>query len=49
MQWQVTCECGWRTSGTREEVVANIQEHGRTTHHRELTSDEVMAIAVPLD
>ena len=49
MQWQVTCECGWRTSGTQEEVVANIQEHGRTAHDRELTRDDVMSIAVPLD
>jgi predicted small metal-binding protein len=47
--WQVTCACGWRTQGTEDEVVANIQEHGRQTHNRELSRDEVMAIAERLD
>ncbi|MEX2555879.1 MAG: DUF1059 domain-containing protein [Actinomycetota bacterium] len=47
MQWQVTCECGYRVNGTQEEVVATIQEHGRAAHGRDLTSEQVMAIAVP--
>jgi hypothetical protein len=47
--WQVTCECGYRARGSKDEVVATIQEHGRTAHGRELTADEVLAIAIPLD
>ncbi|MCA1833438.1 MAG: DUF1059 domain-containing protein [Actinomycetota bacterium] len=47
MKWQVTCDCGWRTRGTREEVVPAVQEHGRTAHQTELTEAQVMAIATP--
>lgn len=47
-QWQVTCQCGWRTHGPRDTVVTAVQEHGRQAHQRELSVDEVMAIAVPL-
>ena len=46
-RWQVTCECGYRNNGTQEEVVATIQEHGRSVHGQELTPDQVMEIAVP--
>ena len=45
-QWQVTCVCGWRTHGTRDVVVANVQEHGRSTHGQDLTEEQVMAQAV---
>ena len=46
-QWQVTCACGWRTRGTRDEVVAAVREHGRSAHNVELSDAEVMAQAVP--
>jgi hypothetical protein len=45
--WQVTCVCGWRTRGTRDQVVAAVQEHGHTAHNQELTAEQVMAQAVP--
>ena len=48
-RWQVTCRCGWRTHGTRDEVVAAVQEHGRTAHQMELTEEQVMAQAVPAE
>ena len=44
--WQVTCPCGWRTHGSRSEVVASVQEHGRSAHSQELTEDQVMDLAV---
>ena len=44
--WQVTCECGYRIRGTHDEVVADIQEHGRSVHQQELTEADVMAIAI---
>ena len=47
-RWQVTCQCGWRTRGTRDQVVAAVQEHGRTAHGLALTDDQVMAQAVRL-
>ena len=47
-QWQVTCQCGWRVHGTKDVVVREVQEHGRTTHSLNISEDEVMALAVPL-
>lgn len=46
---EVTCRCGWTTRGTKTQVVANVQAHGRSAHQTELTSAEVRAIwrAVP--
>lgn len=49
MQWQVTCECGWRTRGTKNEVVRAVQEHGRTAHGVDLVEEQVMAIAVAIE
>ena len=48
-QWQVTCQCGWRTRGSRPEVVAAVQEHGRSAHGLETTEEQVMSLAVPVD
>ena len=48
-EWQVTCPCGWRTHGSRSEVVATVIEHGRTAHGQALTEDQVMDLAVRLD
>ena len=28
-QWQVTCVCGWRTLGTKGEVVSAVIGHGK--------------------
>ena len=41
---EVTCRCGWRCRGTEDEVIAMVQEHGRTAHGIETTADEVRAI-----
>jgi len=46
-QWQVTCQCGWRVHGTKEEVVRAVQTHGKETHGLELTEEQVMAQAAP--
>jgi predicted small metal-binding protein len=47
-QWQVTCQCGWRTHGTKDEVVRSVQEHGRSAHGMSLSEADVMAQAVPV-
>ena len=39
-QWQVTCVCGWRTLGTREDVVAAVITHGRDTHDQDVSEDQ---------
>jgi uncharacterized protein DUF1059 len=44
MQMEVTCRCGWTTRGTKAQVIANIQAHGRSEHKVEVTPAEVRAI-----
>ena len=44
MLMEVTCRCGWTTRGTKGEVIANVQMHGRTAHQQEITPAEVRAI-----
>lgn len=41
---EVTCRCGWRCRGTEDEVIKQVQGHGRTAHGIETTPDEVRAI-----
>jgi predicted small metal-binding protein len=48
-RWQVTCQCGWRTNGTKAEVVRAVQAHGRTAHQMELTEEQVMTQAVQIE
>ena len=46
-QWQVTCVCGWRTLGTREDVVAAVITHGSDTHDQEVTEEQAASQLVP--
>jgi predicted small metal-binding protein len=41
---EVTCRCGWVTRGTKQEVIASVQAHGRTAHQQELTASDVRAV-----
>jgi predicted small metal-binding protein len=41
---EVTCRCGWTTRGSKSEVIASIQAHGRAEHQQEITPAEVRAI-----
>ena len=43
MLFEVTCRCGWTCRGSADEVIAQVQEHGRITHGIETTADEVRA------
>ena len=47
-QWQVTCVCGWRTLGIKEDVVSAVIAHGRDTHSQDVTAEEAAAQAVPI-
>lgn len=46
-QWQVTCVCGWRVRGSRNDVVAAVQAHGKSVHGQDLTEEQVMQSATP--
>ena len=43
---EVTCMCGWQCRGTDDEVVAQVQTHGREAHGTKSTRVEILAIAV---
>jgi hypothetical protein len=44
MLMEVTCRCGYTTRGSRSEVIADIQAHGRSEHGLEVTPAEIRAI-----
>ena len=48
-QWQVTCVCGWRTLGTKEEVVSAVIGHGKETHSQDVTEEQAMSQLVPVE
>lgn len=41
---EVTCRCGYTTRGSKPEVIANIQAHGKDEHGLNLTPDEIRAV-----
>ncbi len=41
---EVTCRCGWTTRGTKSQIIANVQAHGRSAHQTELKPAEIRAI-----
>jgi predicted small metal-binding protein len=49
MLMEVTCRCGWQCRGTENEVIDQVQAHGRSAHGVETTSDEIKAIWRPVE
>lgn len=45
----VTCECGFSTRGSDDEVVTEVQKHGREVHNMEVTREQALAMAKPAD
>jgi len=43
----VRCDCGWRVEAEEEDLVAAVQEHGRTVHNMETTREQALAMAEP--
>jgi predicted small metal-binding protein len=43
---EVTCLCGWQRRGTEEEVIEQVQAHGREVHGTAATREEILALAV---
>ena len=48
MQYEVTCECGWSAKGTQEELVPQIQKHGKEVHGMDVTPDQAIAQLKPV-
>ena len=45
----VTCECGFETRGETDDVVAEVQRHGREAHNMDVTREQVLAMATAGD
>ncbi|MCI0347189.1 MAG: DUF1059 domain-containing protein [Chloroflexi bacterium] len=43
---EATCICGWHVRGTEDEIVVQVQAHGREVHGIESTREEILALAV---
>jgi predicted GNAT family acetyltransferase len=43
---RVRCACGWETTGPEDDVVAEVQEHGRRVHNMPATREQVLAMAM---
>ena len=43
----VSCDCGFETKGTEEEIVPVVQKHGIDAHNMKVTRDQVLAMARP--
>lgn len=43
------CDCGWSVRGSEDEVVAACQAHGREVHAMELSREQVLAVARPVE
>jgi predicted small metal-binding protein len=48
MQYETTCECGWSASGTRDDLVRLVQEHGREVHGMDVTAEQAIAQMKPV-
>jgi predicted small metal-binding protein len=45
----VKCDSGFEARGTEEELVPTVQQHGRDVHNMEVTRDQVLAMAKPIE
>ena len=43
----VRCECGFEARGKGEEIVPEMQKHGRESHNMDATPEQVLARARP--
>jgi predicted small metal-binding protein len=45
----IECDCGWTCRGTDESLIAECTVHAREAHGMELTPEQILAVAVPVD
>lgn len=47
---QAKCECGWSATGTEDELVPLVQQHGREVHGMgDITREQVLAQLEPVE
>jgi predicted small metal-binding protein len=45
----VRCDCGWTARGPEHELVPKIQKHAREVHRLEVTAEQALAQARPIE
>ena len=45
----VTCDCGWTARGPADELIPKIQEHALEAHGLEITPEQALAQARPVE
>ncbi len=45
----LTCECGFSVQGTDDELVDAAQRHGREVHNMDISREDVLAMAKPVE
>ena len=48
MEFEVSCDCGWSSRGTEDQVVDATRDHARRVHELELSEDQARAAARPV-
>jgi predicted small metal-binding protein len=49
MDFEITCDCGWSFRGSEEEVVAATIAHGQSIHQIELSAEQALEAARPVE
>ncbi|MGZ4306940.1 MAG: DUF1059 domain-containing protein [Solirubrobacteraceae bacterium] len=49
MEKLIECDCGWRFQGSEEELIEACTAHGRDVHGMDLSHDQILAVARPVD
>lgn len=45
----IECDCGWICRGSDEHLIAECTVHARDVHGMDLTPEQILAVAVPVD
>jgi predicted small metal-binding protein len=45
----VRCDCGWTARGPEQELIPRIQEHAREVHRLDVTREQALAQARPVE
>lgn len=48
-QWEARCDCGWSAQAAQDELIRKIQEHAREAHGLEVTPEQALAQARPVE
>ena len=49
MEKLIECDCGWTCRGSDEHLIADCAVHARDVHGMELTPEQILAVAVPVE